>query len=65
MDDLPLEVGLVDDVRVDDAECPDAGSGEVERRGRAETARTNEQDTRIEEALLPSSPTSGINRCRL
>ena len=42
MDDLPLEVGLVDDVRVDDAERADSGGGEIERRGRAETACADE-----------------------
>ena len=52
MDDLALEVGLVDDVRVDDAERADSGGGEVERRGRAEPARADEQDACVEEALL-------------
>ncbi len=52
MDDLALEVGLVDDVRVDDPERADARGREVERGGRAETARADEEDARVEDALL-------------
>ena len=51
--DLALEVRLVDDVGVDDAERADAGGREVERRRRAEPARADEQDARVEQALLP------------
>ena len=51
--DLALQVRLVDDVGVDDAERADAGGCEVERRGRAEPAGADEQDARVEQALLP------------
>ena len=53
MDDLALEVRLVDDVRVDDPERADARGGEVERGGGAEPARADEEDARVEQALLP------------
>ncbi len=53
MHDLALEVRLVDDVGVDDPERADSGRGEVERRRRAEAAGADEQDARVEEALLP------------
>ena len=52
MDDLALEVGVVDDVGVDDAERPDARRGEVERRRRAEPAGADQQDARLEQPLL-------------
>jgi len=42
--DLPLEVGGIDDVGIDDAEPTDTGGREVERRGRAESAGADEQD---------------------
>src|SRR3712207_9131892 len=38
VDDLALQVGLVDDVELDDAERADAGRGQVHEHGRAETA---------------------------
>ena len=44
VDDLPLEVRLVDDVVVDDAERADAGGGEVEGSGGAEAAGADQQD---------------------
>jgi hypothetical protein len=33
VDDLPLQVALVDDVELEDAERPHAGGGEVHQRG--------------------------------
>ncbi len=53
MDDLALQVRLVDDVRVDDPERADARRREIERRGGAEPAGADEEDARIEQALLP------------
>ena len=64
VDDLALEVRVVDDVGVDDADRADAGRGEVERGGRAEAARADQQDARVEQLLLAFSPTSGISRWR-
>ena len=53
VDDLALEVRVVDDVGVDDPERPDARGGEVERGRRAEPARADQQDARVEQLLLP------------
>ena len=50
--DLPLQVRLVDDVGVDDPERADARGGEVERRRRAEAARADQQDARVEQLEL-------------
>ena len=52
MDDLALEVRLVDDVGVDDAERADARGREVERRRRAEAAGADQQDARVEQLQL-------------
>ena len=65
VDDLALEVRVVDDVGVDDAERADAGRREVERRGRAEPAGADQQDRESSSFSWPSSPTSGIRRWRL
>ena len=48
VDDLTLQVGLVDDVGVDDPERPDARRREVERRGRPEAAGADQQDSRLQ-----------------
>ena len=53
MDDLPLEVGGVDDVEVDQAEVPDPGRGQVHGVGGAEAAGADEQDAGVLEPLLP------------
>ena len=53
VDDLALEVRVVDDVRVDDAERAHSGRREVERRGRAEPAGADQEHTRVEQLLLP------------
>ena len=52
MDDLALEVRVVDDVGVDDAERADAGRREVERRRRAEPAGADQEHARVEQLLL-------------
>ena len=52
MDDLPLQVRLVDHVRVDDPERPDACRGEVQRRRRSEAAGSDEENAGVQEALL-------------
>ena len=46
VDDLALQVRVVDDVGVDDAERADAGRGEVERRRRAEAAGADQEHAR-------------------
>ena len=50
--DLALQVRLVDHVRVDDPEPADAGRGQVERGRRAEAARADQQDARVEQPQL-------------
>ena len=52
VDDLALEVRLVDDVGVDDAERADARRGEVERGRGAEPARADQENARVEQPLL-------------
>ena len=53
VEDLALQVGLVDDVHVDDAEGADAGGGQVEGGGRPEAARSEQQDLGLEQLGLP------------
>ncbi len=53
MDHLALQVAIVNGIGVDDAHRPDAGGGQVERRGRAETAGADQEDLGVEELLLP------------
>ncbi len=52
VEDLALEVGEIDGVCVDEAESADAGCGEVEADGRAESAGTDAEDARCFEAFL-------------
>ena len=52
VDDLALEVRVVDHVRVDDPERPDAGRGEVERGGGAEPTGADQQHAGAEQPLL-------------
>src|SRR5262252_8939598 len=56
MDDLPLQVGLVDDVEVDDAKRADAGSGQVQQCGRAESPGANAEHLRVLQPLLARHP---------
>ncbi len=49
---LPLQVRVVDDVGVDDAERADAGRGQVQRRGGAETAGAEQQHLRGQQLEL-------------
>ncbi len=43
-EDLAVQVRLVDDVEVDEAERADAGGREIQRGRRAEAARADEQE---------------------
>jgi hypothetical protein len=52
VDDLALEVRRVDGVVVDDPECADTRGREVEGRGRAEAAGTDQENARVEQPLL-------------
>jgi hypothetical protein len=64
VDDLALQVRLVHDVEVHDAEGADTGGGQVEQRGRAQAAGTDDQDLAFFSRFWPVMPTSGMIRCR-
>ena len=64
VDDLALQVRVVDDVGIDDAERADACGGEVERRGRAEPAGADQQHARVEQPLLAGLADLGDQECR-
>ena len=53
VDDLALQVRLVDDVELNDADGPDTRGREVQQRRRAQPARADHQHTRVLEPLLP------------
>ena len=53
VDDLALQVRLVDDVEVDDADRADAGRGQVQQRRRTEPAGADHQHPRVFQPLLP------------
>ena len=52
MDDLSLKVREINRVAVDNADCSDACSGEIKRRGGAEPAGAEDEDAALEELLL-------------
>ena len=59
MEDLALQVALVDDVEVDEADAADAGRGQVERGGRAEPAGADQQHAAGLQPALPVDPDLG------
>ena len=59
VDHLALEVRLVDDVVVDDAERAHAGRGQVQRGRRAEPAGAEQQHLRVEQLELALDPDLG------
>ena len=54
VEDLALQVRLVDDIHVDDADRADAGSRQVERGRRAEAAGAEQQHPGVEQLQLAS-----------
>ncbi len=54
VDDLPLQIGVVDHVVVDQAQAADAGRGQIHRQRRAKAARADEQHRRRLQLLLPA-----------
>ncbi len=52
VEDLPLEVGRIDLVEVDDAQCPHPGGGQVEGGRRSEPTGPDEQDLGVEQLVL-------------
>jgi len=63
VDHLPLEVRALDHVAVDDPDCADARGREVLDDRRAEPAGADHERASVEEALLPSGPTSSMITC--
>ena len=59
MEQLALQVGRVDDVEVDDADLAHAGRRQVHGRGRAQPARAQEQDARIQQLALAGAADLG------
>ena len=59
MDHLTLQVRLVDDIEVEDAEGADPGGGEVEQRRGPESARPDHQHLGVLQPLLPGHPDVG------
>jgi hypothetical protein len=55
-EDLPLQVGEVDLVRVGEGQLADAAGGEIERRGAAQAARADDQRVRRSQPLLALDP---------
>jgi len=58
VDDLALQVGVIDNVEIDDAERADTRSRKVKREGRTESACSYAEDFCRLKLLLPSMPTS-------
>jgi hypothetical protein len=52
MDDLALEVGVVNDVEINEAEISNASGGEVERKGRTKASSADAEDACILQTLL-------------
>jgi hypothetical protein len=59
VEDLPLQVGEVDLVGIGDRQPPDAGSGEIERRGAAQATRADDQRGGAAQSLLTLDPDFG------
>jgi hypothetical protein len=59
VEDLALQVGEVDLVRIGDGQAPDARGSEVERRRAAEPSRADDQRARRAQPLLPLDPDLG------
>ncbi len=52
MNDLPLQVGFIDDIEVDDSQSSDAGCGEIQEHGRSQAAGAYDQNLAVLEAFL-------------
>src|SRR5216684_3067300 len=59
VDDLPLQVGLVHDIEVDDTQRANPGRSQVQQRRRSKTARSHTQHLGVLQALLPGHPHVG------
>ncbi len=56
VNDLALEIGKIDRVKIDDADFADAGGGQVHGDGRAQPARADADDAGGANLLLPGQP---------
>jgi len=59
VNDLALQVGLVDDVEVDDADGANARGGELQQGGRSQASCADHQHASVLEPLLPVHPEVG------
>jgi hypothetical protein len=56
MQNLPLQIGIINDVSVDYAQGPDSRGSEIECRRRAQASRADEQHFGVEEFALALFP---------
>jgi hypothetical protein len=59
VEDLPLQIGEVDPVRIGEGQLADAAGGKVERRGAAEAAGADDERARVAQPLLALDPDFG------
>ena len=52
MQNLPLQIGQIDVVKIDQSDGADSGRGEIKRGGRPEAARADAQDARRFQSAL-------------
>ena len=64
VDDLALEIGILHDIEVHDAQPAYAGRGQIHGDRRAQAPRANAQHTGQQILVCPASPTSGSVKCR-
>jgi hypothetical protein len=57
--DLPVQVGELDPIVIDDAERADAGGRQIQRERRAETAGADQEDTGLEQLRLAGAADLG------
>ena len=53
MENLPLQIRQIDNVKVDESESADSGGSQIERNWRPEASRPNDEDARFLERALP------------
>ena len=53
MANLPMEIGGLNDIAVDDADGPHSGTGDVLSGGTAETTRSDNKHSGVDQAELP------------
>jgi hypothetical protein len=53
MANLPMEIGCLDDIAINDADGPYSGAGDVLGCGTAETAGSDDEHSGVDQAELP------------